>query len=550
MKFLKVLINSLISGLFFSSLIALLISDLNINLRFNLVFFIQLALFLFITYGLFISFLCLILFFIVQFFSGRKFSIAFVSPSFLSLSFSLILFLFLLIFKGNQRHFFSFFNIETQKILNTQSSLLIVIGILGLITFYCFNRFKKNVLFYWIYFPLFLATSIYVFNQRYLYPVPIKPVKVANIQARKIDSKMTIIGLEGLSFDFLIPLIDEDKLPNFSWFMENGSWGKLESFSPSEPLIFNNSFNTGKFPSKHRQISLHRYRLLKVSNPLEVTPRFIFLRQLTTKLGLMRAEPHRFTPQAKDIWKIFEDNRTPFLKRDWPYGFKIEKPSQKAEKLFNTYFKELQYETGDIFDIVKQAFYRDCKFEEKISQEKNKSQPQFLYFLLDGLNAVEIFFYKYSFPELFGNLDQEQISKYSSLIEKYYQFYDQIIGKYLASLKEDELLVIYSPHGIEPLPLWKRFIEWFLGNPAVSASHENAPEGVIFFYGKEIKRGKNIEGMKLIDIAPTLLNYLGLPVGKDMDGIVNSSIFVEEFKEENPILYISSYEEIAIKSPK
>ena len=56
--------------------------------------------------------------------------------------------------------------------------------------------------------------------------------------------------------------------------------------------------------------------------------------------------------------------------------------------------------------------------------------------------------------------------------------------------------------------------------------------------------------MKLIDIAPTLLNYLGLPVGKDMDGIVNSSIFMERFKLGNPVLYISSYEEIAIKQPE
>jgi len=111
-------------------------------------------------------------------------------------------------------------------------------------------------------------------------------------------------------------------------------------------------------------------------------------------------------------------------------------------------------------------------------------------------------------------------------------------------------LIVYSPHGIEAVPLWKRFVDLIFGNADVSAYHELAPEGVVFFYGKEIVRGKNIEGMKLIDIAPTLLNYLGLPVGKDMDGIVNSSIFMERFKIENPVLYISSYEEIAIKQPE
>jgi len=34
-----------------------------------------------------------------------------------------------------------------------------------------------------------------------------------------------------------------------------------------------------------------------------------------------------------------------------------------------------------------------------------------------------------------------------------------------------------------------------------------------------------------------------------MDGIVYSSIFRKEFKLENPVLYISSYEEHSIKQP-
>jgi len=182
-------------------------------------------------------------------------------------------------------------------------------------------------------------------------------------------------------------------------------------------------------------------------------------------------------------------------------------------------------------------------------QKKNETQPQIVYFVLDGLNVVETYFYKYTFPDVFGNIEQDEINRYSSVIERYYQFYDDVIGKYLASRKEDELLVVYSPHGIEPLPLWKRVTEWLLGNADISAYHELAPEGVVFFYGREIRRDRNIEGMRLIDIAPTLLNFLGLPIGKDMDGIVFSSIFRDEFKLENPVLYISSYEEHTIKQP-
>ena len=69
---------------------------------------------------------------------------------------------------------------------------------------------------------------------------------------------------------------------------------------------------------------------------------------------------------------------------------------------------------------------------------------------------------------------------------------------------------------------------------------------IFFFYGKNIFREKNIEGMRLVDIAPSILYYLGLPVSKDMDGIVRSSLFQRDFTADNPIFTISSYEDYAL----
>jgi len=549
MKFLKVAINSLITGFFFSSLLSLLISDLNINLIFDLRFFGELILFLFITYGILISLLTFLLFFVTQFFSGKKLRIAIVSPSFLCISFSFALSLFFLIFRGNIKHFFTLFDLHTQKNLHLQSLLIPIEVLAGILFFYSFYRYRKKAIFFFIYFLLITGGLSLFFLQRFRSPSPPIPKKLAFIEAKNINKKMTIIGLEGLSFDFLIPLINEGKLPNFSWFMDNGSWGKLESFTPNESLPLLTSFNTGKLPAKHHRLSLYKYRLFGVSKSIEVTPRFIFFRQWS-KTGLIRIIPQNPPLATVDIWKILKDNKISFLKKDWPYELTLINPLPKAEKMFDVFFQELKFAPPHLSTIVKQAFYHDFAYEDEINQERNKSHPQIIYFFLNGLNLVESFFYKYNFPDLFGNIDQEDINQYSSVIKKYYQYYDQIIGKYLASLKEDEILIVYSPHGIEALPLWKRFVEWLLGKSQISAYHEQAPEGVIFFYGREINRGKNIEGMKLIDIAPTLLNYLGLPVGKDMDGIVNSSIFVGEFKRENPVLYISSYEEISIKNPQ
>lgn len=549
MKFLKVLINALLSGLFFAGLLSLLFADLNINQKVTLSFLGELTLHLALFYGLLISFLCIVSFFAIQFFSGKKAQIAIVSPSFLSLSFSFLTLLFLVIFRANQDYFLFFFDARQRSLLLTQMLTLLSLALLGPAAFFIFHRYKKKPFFFWFYFALLVLGMVFAFAQRWRYPLPQSTSKQFPLLGKKVEKKITIVGLEGLSFDFIIPLIPEAKLPNFSWLMDNGSSGRLINFSPNEPITLNASFNSGKFPAYHRQLSISRYRLGKMKEEMEIVPRFILFKQLV-RVGFLKISPFQPVSQTKDIWQILERNRISYVKRDWPYALENPKPSQKAEKLLGNLFNNPSLSNDDYILLAKNAFIRDCAYEELAAEEKNRLQPQIFYLLLDGLDTVQTYFYKYSFPQQFGDIDQEHLDKYGPIIKKYYEFCDGLVGKYLTGLKEDELLVVFSPHGTEPLPLWKRFVERILGNPNVSAHHEFAPDGAVFFYGKGVVRGQNMEAMRIVDVAPTLLYYLGLPVGRDMDGIVRSPLFVKEFIAENPVIYISSYEEFQILPPQ
>lgn len=549
MKFMRVLANALLSGLFFACLLSLLFAALNINQKITVSFLGELSLYLSLFYGLLASLLCIIGFFIIQFLTGKKARIAVPSPSFLSLSLSFLILLFLLIFKVNYGYFSSFFDARLRTLLKTQMWTLLIIAILGLAAFVCFHRINKRPLFFWAYFVLLVPGLVFAFSERWRYPLARPAAGLSSLVGKRIERRITILSLEGLNFDLMIPLISEAKLPNFSWLINNGSSGRLVNFSPNEPVTLSASFNTGKFPSKHRQLSLFRYRLGKMKEEMEVVPRFILFKQLV-RIGFLKISRFQPVSRARDIWQIFDGNRIAFIKKDWPYGLETPRPSQRAEKLLANFFNDPGLSNDAYFLLAKNAFFRDCHYEELAADEKNQRQPQIFSLLLDGLSTVETFFYKYSHPQQFGSIDQESLDMYGSVINNYYEFYDEIIGKYLTGLKGDELLVVYSPHGIEPLPLWKRLIESLLGNPQVSAYHEFAPEGVVFFYGNGVVRGHNLEAMQIVDLAPTLLYYLGLPVGRDMDGTVRSSVFVGEFIQENPIIYIPSYEEIQILPPQ
>lgn len=60
-----------------------------------------------------------------------------------------------------------------------------------------------------------------------------------------------------------------------------------------------------------------------------------------------------------------------------------------------------------------------------------------------------------------------------------------------------------------------------------SGSHRDY--GIFISYGKNINRNNILNKAKLIDLAPTILYYMGMPIPKDMDGVVLKEIFREEF---------------------
>ena len=356
-----------------------------------------------------------------------------------------------------------------------------------------------------------------------------------------------MIRLDGLTLDFVLPLAAEGKLPNFSILIERGSWGRLESFTPNDPFVLRHTVNTGKYPGKHRMISDSRYSLPGLAGRLEIVPRFIFFRQFT-RLGLLRLSVNDASPQVKDLWRIAGDFGLPVLAFDVPPPDTLRVPPDlRLEKMFGAAFKDFQFEAPGPFDRLYEAFIRDASFEEAAFKAKTEKQPSVFALVLDGLSDVESLFYKYSVPDSFGEIKQEEIQKYGPVIRHYLQYYDQLIGKYMAALKEDEMLVVYSPYGVEPLPFWKRLVEWLLGNAAVSAYHEQAPDGAVFFFGKNVARGRNLSPIKLVDILPSVLYALRLPVGKDMDGIVRGTIFSREFTDENPILTTTSYEDMEVR---
>jgi predicted AlkP superfamily phosphohydrolase/phosphomutase len=63
--------------------------------------------------------------------------------------------------------------------------------------------------------------------------------------------------------------------------------------------------------------------------------------------------------------------------------------------------------------------------------------------------------------------------------------------------------------------------------------------GILVTSGPGIREGERMEGARIVDVAPTVLYALGLPIPEDMDGHPLLEIFAEGYRAANPVQYAS-----------
>lgn len=73
--------------------------------------------------------------------------------------------------------------------------------------------------------------------------------------------------------------------------------------------------------------------------------------------------------------------------------------------------------------------------------------------------------------------------------------------------------------------------------PSTGQTGHHHMEGVVGMRGPGVRPGAKLEGASLLDPAPTILHYLGLPVPEYMDGRVLTDAFTDEFNAANPVQY-------------
>ncbi|MDR4509900.1 MAG: alkaline phosphatase family protein [Candidatus Brocadiaceae bacterium] len=251
---------------------------------------------------------------------------------------------------------------------------------------------------------------------------------------------------------------------------------------------------------------------------------------------------HGFGPTEKSVsmntW-LYEEG---FLKLKKPVCFsflrrlQLRKKTVPVERIFR------RFGVGNLSRIIPQKINT---FNVPVLSASRKSS----FYLVDWKNTVA---YAYNWGIYINQKGRENLG----IIDR--SDYLNVRGKIIARLKElkdpvsgekiiDEIFLnekIYqgplSKYGPDVMYSFKDFLyiqsNAFHFGQLFSTKKEgnHRMEGIFIASGETIKKGSNIRGAEIVDIAPTLLYSMGYPIPGEMDGKALTEIFEEAFLKENP----------------
>ena len=428
-----------------------------------------------------------------------------------------------------------------------------------------------------------LAGPLYLRGPGDSTPPPRTPV-AAQFAPAQSSARVHMILLDGASLDFIAPSVARGRFPNFGRLLDSGAVMHLATLRPTQPAPVWTAVATGKLPYKTSVYSAARYVVPGSDQPLDLLPDFCFAQALV-RLGWIEEEGRASAAvRARPIWELLSGYGITAGVIDWPLtypahalnGYLISDEflhRDAASVMASMGEPPLAYPPDAAEDarIVRQnaasgpasiafaaqpaagtrpregqvtpanALAADAAAEQIAESFGERRPVQFTAIRYPGIDAVGHYYLRYALPRAFGDVSDDERLRHGRVLEQYYTYLDGIVGRAMATLGPEDLLLVVSGFGMEPLSLGKRLLERVMGDPELSGSHERAPDGFVMAYGRQVAKG-NFLRASVVDIAPTVLYYFGLPIARDLDGFARTDIFTRSFTEQRPITFIPFYD--------
>jgi len=266
--------------------------------------------------------------------------------------------------------------------------------------------------------------------------------------------RVVVLGLDGASFDVLLPLMERNLLPNLSRIVNEGVWGALESTIPPYTAQAWVAMATGKGQGKHGVLDFWKTPsdraggAIADSTLIRSETLWSILSRHGKRVGIVNV-PMTYPPSKVNGYLV-SGFMTPAGRSDYTY------PSELRSRILEVVG---EYEP-DPYDPVSpsQGLLEQCLHWVRKKEEANQSLMReypwdFFMNVVQALDQIQHFFWS-CLDDSHPRHSAKRTAEYMPLIEECYKLVDSIVGQRLSLLDERTNLFVISDHGFGPAHTW------------------------------------------------------------------------------------------------
>ncbi|MFM1561094.1 MAG: alkaline phosphatase family protein [Roseibacillus sp.] len=368
--------------------------------------------------------------------------------------------------------------------------------------------------------------------------------------------KVLLIGWDGADWEHIHPLLDEGLLPNLELLLERGVMGNLATLQPVLSPMLWNSIATGKLADKH---GVHGF-MEPDPDSGGARPFSSLSRKCKAIWNILNQEGYRSnvvgwwaSHPAEPINGAIVTNMFNQVQREplrVPPG--TIHPAEREEELGDLRVEPGELTSEDILPFIPKAAEIDQDKDPrlrafvKVLSDCASTQAVVTQMMEDGewdftavyFDTIDHFCHGFAefHPPRQEHIPEESFEIYKDVLRTAYRFHDIMLARQLELAGPDALVLLCSDHGFHSRHLRPRVTPREPAGPAVW--HRDM--GIFVLSGPGIRKDERIYGANIIDVTPTLLAAMGLPVGDDMDG----RVLIDVFEKTPQVRTVPSWEDV------
>ena len=379
---------------------------------------------------------------------------------------------------------------------------------------------------------------------------------------QRATARIVLLLLDGASLEYVWPRVAASRLPNFGRLLDSGALMDLATIRPTQPDPVWAAVATGMYPAKNGVRSASSYFAPGDERAVDLLPSHCFS-HILVRLGVVRDRPNTSAAwRTRPLWSILTDYGISAGIVRWPLTYPAEPltgfmVTDRFHQLVGSMFEfdgRAAY-PDDVVAVAREAFAGTAPAAADVVAASARRDEAYARAARDigatkpvdveavryqAIDAASHIYMRYAQGGGFGDVTVAERERFGPVLDRYYAYVDAEIGKALERLSPGDLLLVISGFGMQRVDPVKHAAARLLRDPELSGTHENGPDGFLLAYGSSVRPGRKPRG-SIVDVTPTILYYLGVPIGRDMDGYARADVFNDAFTSARPITYIPSH---------